>query len=144
MIQIAICDDDEFMLKEMTNEIEKVMKEQRVAYQCDKYTESRKLLEQMNEEKYNLLFLDIEMPNKGGFQVAQEIRRKFVSTMIIFISNYESKVFESYEYEPLWFIRKSDLKEMLPKAIMKFMSKIAEEDIYYEFQTGANKKVVYE
>ena len=31
MIQIAICDDDEFMLKEMTNEIEKVMKEQRVA-----------------------------------------------------------------------------------------------------------------
>lgn len=70
MIQIAICDDDEFMLKEMTNEIEKVMKEQRVAYQCDKYTESRKLLEQMNEEKYNLLFLDIEMPNKGGFQVA--------------------------------------------------------------------------
>lgn len=62
--------------------------------------------------------------------------------MIIFISNYESKVFESYEYEPLWFIRKSDLKEMLPKAIMKFMSKIAEEDIYYEFQTGANKKVV--
>ena len=144
MIQIAICDDDEFMLKEMTNEIEKVMKEQRVAYQCDKYTESRKLLEQMNEEKYNLLFLDIEMPNKDGFQVAQEIRRKFVSTMIIFISNYESKVFESYEYEPLWFIRKSDLKEMLPKAIMKFMSKIAEEDIYYEFQTGANKKVVKE
>ncbi len=142
MIQIAICDDDEFILKEMINEIEKIMKKQKVAYQCDRYTESGKLLEQMNEEKYNLLFLDIEMPNKDGFQVAQEIRRKFVDTMIIFISNYESKVFESYEYEPLWFIRKSDLKEMLPKAIMKFMSKIAEEDIYYEFQAGANKKVV--
>lgn len=142
MIQIAICDDDEFMLKELTDKIEKLMKKQKNAYQCDIYTEPKKLLEQIDIERYNLLFLDIEMPEKSGFQVAQEIKSKFVDTMIIFISNYESKVFESYEYEPLWFIRKNDLEEMLPRALIKFMSKIAEEDKYYEFQAGANKKVI--
>ena len=63
----------------------------------------------IKEENFNLIFLDIDMPEKNGLSVAEETLSINKNTHIIFLSQREDLVFECLAIHPFGFIRKSNL-----------------------------------
>ncbi len=59
---------------------------------------------------YDLYFLDIEMGEINGLELAEKLRASFKEKEIIFISFYETYVFQSFRVKPFAFIRKNELK----------------------------------
>ncbi len=79
------------------------------------------------QEKFDLLFLDIEMPGLDGFGLARRICSGKTDICLIFVSAHESFVFDSQEYMPFWFVRKGMLQRDLSLAMEK----------YYRLKDGA-------
>lgn len=50
---------------------------------CDN---KKKALEALNDEKFNLIILDIMLPDGSGMEIAEEIRQKDVSVPILFLT----------------------------------------------------------
>lgn len=142
MIKIAICDDNPLMLQSINNELSKSLSRLEKKAEIKTYTFSNQLLSDALESPFDLVLLDIEMPKLNGFQLAEQLRSKHTNISIFFITDFDSKVYQSYEYEPLWFIRKSELKEMLPKAVEKFFSKMMQENEFHIIKSGAYSKLV--
>ena len=72
----------------------------------------------LNSVQADLLFLDIEMPGMDGFSMAGKMQKSYPNIVLIFVSSHESLVFQSYEYDRFWFMRKSALIADLKKAIV--------------------------
>lgn len=63
--------------------------------------------------KYDFVFLDIGLPNNDGIELAKEIRKKGISSQIIFISLHQHLVHNSLVVRPFFFVRKNEyLKDL--------------------------------
>lgn len=115
MVNIAVCDDNIAVLYYLENEIKKNMADLRKVYTLNKFSNPLHLKSMARMEEINLIFLDIEMPEINGFDLAKELRQNIRKPHIVFVSSHESRVFESFEYKPLWFMRKSQIEDELPR-----------------------------
>lgn len=126
MISIAICDDDSRMRSYLEIELRKSMGYFGEKSYIEIFSNAQACLQQLKEKKFDLLLLDIEMPQMSGFSLAKRIQEKrgFPEISIIFVSAYENLVFDSYNYDALWFVRKKNLEVDLKKAIKKYLDYI--------------------
>ena len=124
-IQIALCDNDPKALSVIAGAAESVFRDQGFQPSLDRFQECEKLLEAMEREKYQLVLLDIDMPETDGIQAAKQIRERYRDVKIVFVSGCESRVFEALRVQPLGFVRKSNFFEDLTAVISLYADSCA-------------------
>ena len=119
MIRIAICDDEKEFVQQLTQYILNVSKTFNEQFEIDGYTDSRVLIESMKEEKYDMIFLDIQMPYIDGLAIGKYIRNNLDDnvTEIIYISSERKYAMDLFSVRPMNFIIKpvseNDIFDML-------------------------------
>lgn len=111
----AICEDEKPILKYIHQNLQKefLTTEYHIMFDC--YLSGEELLSACSSGKdYQVLFLDIEMPGIDGIELCRKIRLIYPNVLIVFISNREELVFQTFEVRPFSFIRKNHFKEELP------------------------------
>lgn len=80
------------------------------------------------DKHYDILFLDIDMPNLDGIDLAQTYIQKHSDTIIIFITNKYDLVFNAFSVHPYDFIKKEDLDAGLAQPIKHLITKLNKEN----------------
>ena len=85
-------------------------------------------------EVYDLIYLDVEMPLMKGLDVAKKLREMEISSLIIYISNYETYCESMIETEPFRFLRKpiNDV-DLFRKYFMSAYKKLENRNEYYTY-----------
>lgn len=110
MIKVAFCDDDMSVL----NELKELLDQYRTKYNQEiKYVAFHSSLELLAEiekgVRYDILFLDVIMPNENGIGIAKEIRQYDNVIKIIFLTSSSEFAVQSYtvgayfyQMKPIW------------------------------------------
>jgi len=109
MLKIAILDDNKTALMISTSAVEAFLKEKNAEYKLFSFSNPLNFLASAKEEKFDLSFLDIDMPEMNGLEVANQLSEISKNGQIIFLSQREDLVFECLKFHPFGFIRKSKL-----------------------------------
>lgn len=138
MIRAAICDDEPAMLDHLYEHISAEFKRQGAEARIDKFAAGRNLLEAESAEPFDVVFLDIDMPEISGFDVAEKIGEK---ALIIFVTTHDELVYSSLKFQPFRFIRKTHLDDELPETLSSVIERIAKSkaEKKIEFQTKDRK-----
>lgn len=110
MMYIAICDDNKPMLDFLNNKIDDLLAENELLHEIKTFSSGQDFLESHRSRPFDVVFLDIVMPELNGFDVAKQIRKISGDTYIIFITTESSLVYDSFDFQPFYFIPKSKLK----------------------------------
>lgn len=106
MISVSICDDSKFFLDKLQNEISKDFKKYSIAHTVKAFSSGKEFLEEHKNTPFDVVFLDIKMPDVNGFEVAKIIREISGKTIIIFVTTEDTLVYESFDFMPFDFIPK--------------------------------------
>ena len=109
MLKVAILDDNKTALMISSSAVEAFLKEKNAEYQLFSFSNPLNFLASAKEEKFDLSFLDIDMPEMNGLEVANQLSEIAKNGQIIFLSQREDLVFECLKFHPFGFIRKSKL-----------------------------------
>ena len=109
MLKIAILDDDKTALMISASVVEAFLKEKNAEYKVFLFSNPLNFLASAKEEKFDLCFLDIDMPEMNGLEVASQLADIAKNGQIIFLSQREDLVFECLKFHPFGFIRKSKI-----------------------------------
>ncbi len=120
MYNVAILDDDIQALDIFKDAIESFFKEKTFAYQIKTFSSPLNFLATVKESKYDLVFLDIDMPQKNGIEVGKELVELHLNINIIFLSSREDLVFNCFEIHPFGFIRKSKFNQDFNSVMEQF------------------------
>lgn len=98
-------------------------------------------LEEVSEAKYDLIFLDIDMPSISGMQIASELNKQGSNTTLIFVSNHSNFVFEAFRYSAYRFIRKNNLLSDTAEAISLFCNALKTKENYVTLDLENKKNI---
>lgn len=108
MIKIAVCDDDRDFSARLKSLIDKYFTDQAAEFNITIFNSGTGFLSDNTD--YNAVFLDIDMPDMGGFEIAEQLCS---DTLIIFVTTHDELVYSSLKFRPFRFIRKAYLEEEL-------------------------------
>lgn len=132
MIRIAVCDDDQSTLAQLEKYIDSGFRKYTTDIEIHSFDNGKLLLNTNDHKKFDVLFLDIDMPKITGFDVAKELRNSFENCYLIFISSHSDLVYKSFDFQPFNFIRKSPtqlFEDTLNNVIKKLMSNMKQNEI---------------
>lgn len=110
MISVAICDDNQPILDFLEEKINAILDENEVSHKISSYLSGQDFLDEHMKQPFDVVFLDIIMPDQNGFETAKQVRKISKETYIIFVTTESSLVYESFDFQPFYFIPKSSLK----------------------------------
>lgn len=113
----AIVVDDSRLAR---NELKRLLKELDNVTILGEAANAMEAKEKIENEKPDLVFLDIQMPGKNGFQLLEEL--DFVPE-VIFTTAYDEYALKAFEYNALDYLQKPIQKDRLVGAINKVTEK---------------------
>lgn len=105
MIRIAVVEDDPLCQAQLTEHIRRYGAENQVEFQITCFSDGLDIAEEYRPV-YDIILLDIEMPQLDGMAAARRIRDFDPAVILIFITNMGQYAIKGYEVDTLDFVLK--------------------------------------
>lgn len=133
-MKIVVVDDEELALKR----VERILNE--LGYECDTYNDSTEL---DLDIPYDIYFLDIEMPEISGIELAKKITAKNEKAFIVFQTAYDEYALEAFEIGAINYILKPYTIEQVQNAIDRAKSFRSElDEVVFRTKNGNESYIV--
>ncbi len=121
-MKIAICEDQIEQSNLLTSQIQNWAKQNKVDISIDKFVSAEAFLfEWVDENKYDIVFLDIEMSKMSGIELSNIIREKNKEIDIVFVSGFFKYALHGYKVGALQYllkpVKESDLYICLDRTL---------------------------
>lgn len=137
MLRIAICDDEEFWLNEISNRISECLNLIKVQFYIETFANGENLI--TNGLSYDVVFLDVQMNNINGIEIGEIIRKTNKDLLIVFVSAIIDYAPKGYQVDAFRYLLKVSLNDELPKAIDDIIRKLNINNQIFKFKQGTEE-----
>lgn len=123
-INIAVCDDEIKICSHVENILINILAHKFFEYNIDVFYSGEALCEEMERTKYDLVFLDIELPKMNGVEIGKYIRdtKNDNITQIVYISSKQEYAMELFKVRPIDFLVKPLDEKQIGNVIDVYMN----------------------
>lgn len=126
MIKIAICDDEPVMCEQLEQKVASVLKRWKESFQITRCTNAVQFL--YGPMDYDLIFLDIQMPNLDGIRLAKQLREKSFEGVLIFVTVLTECMLDAFEVEAMDYLCKPVDEKRLERALMRSLKRLRQKE----------------
>lgn len=119
MINVVNIDDEELAVYNLANYLSKFSEINLIG----SFTKISDFLDCLRNNEVHLVFLDIEMPELNGLELAAKLIEEFPTIQIVFVTAYNEYAVDAFELEALDYVLKPINEERLQKTIEKVLKK---------------------
>ncbi len=126
---LAICDDDVAFLgclKETILHSKLVREYGNEEVRIIAYLDKTEIINRYVEDKIDAVFMDIEFGSDIGFDVAKELVLIDPNLLIVYMTNYDHYVYQSFVCRPMGFVRKSNMEQDVMTALTQVIAEMHE------------------
>lgn len=121
MIRVAICDDEELYRERIKKCISK-------DFFVEEFSSGIAFLEENDRKKFDIVILDIDMPELKGVEVAERLRQKPWKQIVIFATNYDDYASRAFRLGVYRYVIKNNLEEEIAEALNSAVREINKND----------------
>jgi len=131
-MKIYICDDEPQIVRDMENKIKNILQDGFIT----SFTDGKQLLKTLESASCNILFLDIDMPEISGLDIAKELEKIPEKPLLVFVTSHDELVYDSLQYHPFGFIRKSYFEREIEKLLKDCEKELSKKERHFTFKSG--------
>lgn len=146
-LNIAVCDDEKYYRQYIKELIAEYLVKEDILFHIGEFADGEDFCkEESNIQKYDVIFLDIEMEGMNGMDVACKIREKNKEMDIVFITVMSDYVYDGYKVRAMRYILKPNMEKDLPDYLKGMLKerKYFEEKMEFSFIGGKRKVLLKE
>ena len=137
---IGICDDEPLIRKKIREVVERIQMENGLNFFVVEFSDGDEVL--AFDKKIDLLILDIEMPGSNGFAVFHTLQMREEDTVIIYVTDHEEWMEDSFGPHVHGFVQKRLIGEKLERILLSVLGWLERPSV--ELADGIeSKSVVY-
>lgn len=120
ILNIAICDDESILLSTLSEMVDKAMSKKKIPFKISTFFSGKELVEQI--EAFQLVFLDIEMPDMDGIVTGGRILQWNPDCKVVIASGRVDRFQETYKINAFRFIVKPYNMDEIEEAIDAYLN----------------------
>ena len=143
MIKIIVCDDENIFLKIICEYLDRYFKKQKLQYSITCYDSSKQIINLSEKIKnYNIIFLDINMKDIDGIEIAKFIREYSGNIFIVFVTAFIKYSPEGYKVNATRYILKNTntIEESIYECLDTIINKINQDGLIKNIEFVKQKK----
>lgn len=133
-MRIGICDDEKEIRDLLAVKIKDMYPEANLCF----YEDGRELLSE--EEKPDILFLDIQMPGTNGIETARRLRSRNENIVLIFVTALEDYVYQAFDVEAFHYLIKPFTDEKFKEVTERAVKHCQKLNIFLQEKDPAQKE----
>lgn len=126
MIQIAICDDETYMIDVLTKSISTFFHQEKIEVNISCFLSSVDLL--ASDQTFHIIFLDVQMNKPNGFETAKKLRNNGFDGFLIFVTIMRELVFNAFEVQAFDYLVKPLQEEHFNQTMQRLLSSIRDQN----------------
>lgn len=138
MIKIAVCDDEKQVRLRLLTIIQQYFNENNREVWVAGFKKGEELLNA--KTRFDIIFLDIEMPELNGIETAKILRKWDVTSKIIYVTNYDRYQRKAYEVHAFDYISKpvkdKNIYKVLDDAVRYLENSTEKQKCVFETEEG--------
>lgn len=140
MLQIAICDDEQFYREKIQWLLEDYLKEHDLSYEITLFISGEEFLEKSeNAVRYDIVFMDINMNEMDGIQTAMQMRTFHSETYIVLITAFINYALDGYKVNAVRYIMKDRLESAMTECMDAILQKMQIAQVTFSFMEGERR-----
>ena len=125
MLKIALCDDERIFMERMAHLIQLALNSLHESAKVYTYASSTALVASVADgERFDMYFLDIEIPELDGLRTAERIREFQPNAILLFLTSHLEYALDGYELDAFRYVSKLNVEEKLVDVLDKAIQKI--------------------
>ena len=121
-MKIAVLEDKSIEQEQLLQSVAAIMAEDLPEVLCELTSFTTMQTFETSEEHYDLLIMDLHLPDGNGLELARRLRQQRANTGIIIITAYQEHVYEGYEVGAFRFLPKPVETELLRDALLQYVA----------------------
>ena len=135
-INVLLCDDDKDFLQRLTETVTKQPRPTGTSIAITRNLHSASLSDR-DLSRYQIMFLDIDMAERSGMDIARRVRALHLDTIIIFVTNYPQFSLEGYEVRAFRYLLKQEMEQKLPVYFRDALAEVSHGEKGLRFSVNA-------
>lgn len=128
-MKIAICDDEKEYRKIIADYVNAYYNDKCIDFECFEFDSGEALIS--SNQSFDILFLDIELGDSNGIEIAKEIQKKYSNTIILIVTSYRQYLDDAMDINVTRYIDKPITQNRIFSALDKALSVINESIITF-------------
>lgn len=124
MIQIAICEDEQTLLDQLSDWVKIILDKHSGEYSIEAYRNGGALLARA---AFDIVLLDIAMEPMDGLELARRLRMRGDESRIVFITAHQQYAIDAYDVEAFHYLVKPVDTEKLEEVLIKLCAALHKE-----------------
>ena len=117
-MKIAIVDDEEKYLDRIEKSVGDFFQKKNEPVEISRYTSGKVLLTALTkDEYYDAYFLDVEMADLNGVELAKKIREFQKNAKIVLVTSFPKYMMDGYKIHAYYFVLKNDYQTEIPEVL---------------------------
>lgn len=135
MIEIALCDDDRYLLGRLEELLYELGERYGLHVNIDCFEDGAKLLERVKKgERFDIIYMDIQIGEMDGLETAYRIREFDWNVLLAYVTSYEFYMKEAFKSAPIAFIIKPIKVKEFEDTFLYMLEKLVKHNVYYCFR----------
>lgn len=134
MLHIAILDDQKSDANQLKDILIPYVTHRQDAYSFELFYDGASLL--ASQTKFDLLFLDIEVGEENGIEIAKEVRKRLPACFIIVVTNYVKYSIQGYKIQAARYLLKPIVASLLYSELDEVLQDYKRAKIQVQNQRG--------
>lgn len=136
-MRVFVCDDEPKILSDISDRVKELLPDSDVRA----FLSGSKLLEELEREDCQILLLDIDMPEIDGLQIADKLKKDLQKPLLVFVTSHDELVYDSLQFHPFGFVRKSFLETELNKVLLDCRQELCNRErcFFFHSKEGENR-----
>lgn len=139
-MRIAICDDEINTANALSQIVKAFMHKEQISNSVQIYTDGQRLVDNITNDNYDIIFLDIGMSGIDGLETAQKIRQLDKLTTIIYVTSFDEHRGSAFAVHAFGYIVKPfsefEIEKIFCEAVEYRSEKHKPQMIYIDTFTG--------
>ena len=145
MLNIAICDDNIQITGQMEMMVQNIAKRNFVDADIEVFWDGKSLADMVaSGYGFDIIYLDIEMDKEDGISVAKRIRIYDKNVLIIYVTNHENHMKESFMVRPFRFLVKPVNEKQMEICFKAAYEEICSGDFYFRYSYQRMNDKIFE
>ncbi|MCM1231149.1 MAG: LytTR family DNA-binding domain-containing protein [Muribaculum sp.] len=134
-MQIFICDDEPQMLADIVEKVVECLPDSDVRA----FSSGWELLGCLEAEPCDILLLDIDLPDITGLEIAGSLAPREKRPLLLFVTSHDELVYDSFQYHPFAFLRKSCLDKEIRTALTDCIQELEYREKHFYFRAEGKR-----